>query len=547
MPISGETGTGKTSLLSLLANIVRGHTPEQFVNFNDDSIEAGGGSKHSQTNQAKVYEFTSVNGVKVTILDTPGLADTRGFAQDELHKASIASAIKENISTVNAVLILANGTVPRLGTATDYALSTLSSIFPRTLADNIGIMFTNVASPLSWNFDHNSLPDVLRGDDNHWLLDNPVAMWNRYLELKAQPKFSKKILSNFLNSIKEGHQKSLQTVSTIFDWLDGLEPQPTNEIMHLYEQSQQIDRDIDNALSRMTQISDKKRQISKLKQLADGSALVRSLADRLRHQALTILQTMKQYENFKGVITSKVWKQERTSSHNTLCSKPNCYSNCHIQCGLKFSLDPEQFLGCSAIKGGNVCRECNHPYDSHRHYNSLWKLEDHRQESIDHKAEEKYNKAKREKNNRETMIVDLDNVISRLDSELEETYSSLSRLTESYAKLSLSGSFAGQIKKSVRLMEESLEAMRSNKELQDLKSIEMFEKSLENMKRKLKVVEAANEKEKGVVEAANEKEKGVVEAANENGCVVEVVNEKGKGRFKTVSARARSIFGGVIS
>lgn len=276
MPISGETGTGKTSLLSFLANIIRGHTPEQFVNFNDDSIEAGGGNKHSQTNKAKVYEFTSVNGVKITILDTPGLADTRGFAQDELHKASIASAIKENISTVNAVLILANGTVPRLGAATDYALTTLSSIFPRTLANNIGILFTNVASPLSWNFDQNSLPDVLQGDDNHWLLDNPVAMWNRYLQLKAEPKFSKNILNNFLNAVNDGHQKSLQTISTIFDWLDGLEPQPTNEIMHLYEQSQQIDRDIDNAISRMTQISDQKKQIAKLKQLADGSALVRS-------------------------------------------------------------------------------------------------------------------------------------------------------------------------------------------------------------------------------------------------------------------------------
>lgn len=205
---------------------------------------------------------------------------------------------------------------------------------------------------------------------------------------------------------------------------------------------------------------------------------------------------MKQYENFKSVITSKVWTQERTSSHNTLCSEPNCYSNCHVQCSLKFSLDPEKFLGCNAMDGGRTCRECNHAYDSHRHYNSLWKLEDHRQENIDHKAEEKYNKAKREKNGRETMIVDLDKVISRLDSELGEALSSLRRLTDSYAGLSLSGSFAGQIKKSVRLMEVRLEAMR-NDEGSDVKSIEMFEKSLENMKQKLRVVEAADEKEKG--------------------------------------------------
>ena len=255
-----------------------GHKPEQFVNFNDDSIEAGGGSKHSQTNEAKVYEFTSVNGVRITILDTPGLADTRGFAQDELHKASIASAIKENISTVNAVIILANGTVPRLGVATDYALSTLSSIFPRTLADNIGILFTNVSSPLSWNFDQESLPDVLRGhDDNQWLLDNPLAMWNKYLQIKAQPYVSRKVLSGLSNAVKEGHQRALEEICTIFDWLDGLKSQPTNDIMNLYEQSQQINRDIENAMSRATQISDKKKKVAELKQRADGHELVRSL------------------------------------------------------------------------------------------------------------------------------------------------------------------------------------------------------------------------------------------------------------------------------
>jgi len=147
--------------------------------------------------------------------------------------------------------------------------------------------------------------------------------------------------------------------------------------------------------------------------------------------------------------------------------------------------------------GGTACRQCNHSYNSHRHYNSLWKLKDHSQEKIDHDAEDKYNKAKKEKNTHETMIVDLDQVILDLDLELEEALISLGRLTESYARLSLSGSFAGQVKKSVRLLEANLEAMRNNKA--DLKSIEMIEKSLDNMKQKLLVVEAANEKAKGNV------------------------------------------------
>ncbi|KAF8333284.1 hypothetical protein F5887DRAFT_893774 [Amanita rubescens] len=497
----GETGTGKTSLLSLLGNIVVGRKPEQFVTFHDISIEAGGGEKQSQTNEAKVYKFRSRNGVRITILDTPGLADTRGLAQDELHKASIATAIKENISTVNAVIILANGTIPRLGAATDYALSTLSSIFPRTLADNIGILFTNVSSPLSWNFDQNSLPDVLRGrHDNQWFLDNPLAMWNKYLQLRADSNISGKVLNGLFSSVREGHQKSLEEISDIFEWLDGLKPQPTNEIMNLFETSQQINLDIDNAMSRATQISDKKNRVAELKQLADGHAL-----------------TMKQYQNFKSVITSQIWVQENTSRHNTLCSQPGCYSNCHVECNLGFSLNPETFKGCAAMDGGTTCRQCRHSYNTHRHYNSLWKMKDHTQKDVDHDAEAKYNKAKREKNSHETMIVDLDKVIRDLDMELEEALISLGRLTESYARLSLSGSFAGQVKKSVRLMEANLEAMRNNKS--DPKSVEMVEKSLDNMYQKLKVVEDANQKVRGrsmFAEEANEEARGNVGRSTKN-------------------------------
>jgi len=159
---------------------------------------------------------------------------------------------------------------------------------------------------------------------------------------------------------------------------------------------------------------------------------------------------MKQYKNFRSVITSQIWVQETTSRHNTLCSQPDCYSNCHVQCNLGFSLNAATFLQCAAMGGGTKCLQCNHSYDTHRHYNSLWKLKDHSQDKVDRDAEAKYKKAKREKNNHETTIVDL------------------------------------------------------------------VEKSLDNMKEKLKVVKAANEKVKGsigmpkVVEAANEKTKGNV-------------------------------------
>lgn len=272
--ILGETGTGKTSLLSLFANIMSGRNSGDYEFVHDKDNEAGGGQKHSQTNKAKLYEFRSKNGVKLRILDTPGLADTRGLAQDELHKASIAHTIKDNISTLHAVIILANGTVPRLGVATDYALSTLSSIFPRTLAHNIGILFTNVASPLSWNFDQDSLPGVLKGAAHQFLLDNPLALWQKYTALRLQQNVNCRVMAKLEESVRESYVKAVEEIATLLDWLDTLTPQPTSEIVNLHAQSQEIDRSIGNALTRASQLANKKKELNDMIKQAEGSKLV---------------------------------------------------------------------------------------------------------------------------------------------------------------------------------------------------------------------------------------------------------------------------------
>jgi hypothetical protein len=280
---SGETGTGKTSLLSLFSNVLAGRSPAAYELAHDESNEAGGIKNQSQTNLAKLYEFTSINGVKIRILDTPGLADTRGLAQDELHKASIANVIKEHITIVNAVIILANGTVERLGVATDYALSTLSSMFPRTLAANIGILFTNVPNRLSWNFDQNSLPSILRSWEhcnrrgirkNQFLVDNPVALWKKLVHLRSQGWSSDWELNEFERIVNNDHAKALRELGFLFDWLDALVPQPTNDIINLYEQYQKIECQITNALARASQLRDLKAELKDLKKSAAGSSLV---------------------------------------------------------------------------------------------------------------------------------------------------------------------------------------------------------------------------------------------------------------------------------
>jgi len=257
-----KTGVGKTTVLSLFANILAGRNPDKYIDVHKTDNEAGGSQKNSQTQTAQVYEFRSQNDIIVRILDTPGLADTRGLAQDKLHKQSIARAIHRHITTVNAVLILANGTVPRLGVATEYALTTLSAIFPHTLANNIGIVFTNVSDPLNCNFEESSLPDGLR-HARQYLLDNPVAMQKKFLEKKARGTIPKAV-QQMQRRVQDSEEMALDTLAELFSWLNDLVPQPTKDIISLFDKAQNIEKNIDSALACMKQAADKDLELQKI-------------------------------------------------------------------------------------------------------------------------------------------------------------------------------------------------------------------------------------------------------------------------------------------
>ncbi len=190
------------------------------------------------------------------------MADTRGIHQDELHKKSIANEIQQHIDSVNAIIIFANGAVPRITIGMDYALSSLSSLFPKTLAKNIAFLFSNSPTYLSLNFSQDAIPDILK-DAPQFLLDNPVALQRKFLEFKDGSN-KKKIRKEMRREVMSAERKGLEVLVDLFDWLHGLEPQPTTEIVALYEKSHAIESKIVNTLAQLDQASAQMAEINKL-------------------------------------------------------------------------------------------------------------------------------------------------------------------------------------------------------------------------------------------------------------------------------------------
>ena len=196
------------------------------------------------------------------------MADTRGIDQDIRHKESITTEIHKHLDVVNAVLILANGSAPRISVSMDYALTTLSALFPKTLVNNIAFLLSNVAEEIYLNFPDDAIPDVLKHAPK-FLINNPIALQRKYLKQKDRMNET-----NAKKLVKAVEQRALEMSVELFDWLDGLEPQPTKEITALYEKYQAIDSKITDTLGQMYQAAEKTAEIKTLmKEIENGTVV----------------------------------------------------------------------------------------------------------------------------------------------------------------------------------------------------------------------------------------------------------------------------------
>ncbi|KAG8711953.1 hypothetical protein FRC08_015215 [Ceratobasidium sp. 394] len=468
----GETGSGKTSFMSLLANLLRGNGPFELQDYHDMSKESGLSKTQSQTTKATLYEITSADGTKFHILDTPGLADTRGIEQDRIHKEEINNAIQEFVSSIDAVVIMANGTVERLTVVTDYTLNIICSMFPRTIMDNIGFIFTN-CDPLTFNFDHESLQPELR-ESPAWVIQNPLAMLKNYNAPKVNKRFSANQIQKQMDQLNAGYDETVETLNEWLAWLDSRQVQTTIEIDRLYRISTDIESNIESALATITRLSEQREQYQRIRSgLHDAKKAKRALKDlEEREEAL-------------------VWDRETTDEPNTICIAPGCYSNCHAPCNMRL-IDDYTSLGrwCAVFKtyrplpvwdgASAICNVCQHRSVYHRHYRQI-----HVQKTraFDPEKTRRFNSAETEEQRLEAAKAAAARKLTEIREDMASAQDTIRELVESYNEISLSRNFAGHVRSAIQMLKLRKEELNTKpdtgSELQLIdESISKFEQQL---------------------------------------------------------------------
>ena len=227
--------------------------------------------------------IVAVTFAKVHILDTPGFTDSSDH-QHQLPKKSIATHIQEHIATVNAVLILANFHFFGINSRTEHALS---AFLPKTLANNVGILFTNTRSAGPNGFGEDVIPKNLN-DAPLFLFDNPIAHQRSFLELTNDPnkKKARRKWPKWREMVKDTEQKGLEMLVGLFDWLDGREPLPTTDIVALWETSQAIESKITNTEAQVKQVVAMIVEVNKLVQAVHTNSVSLLLYSRLESLCL---------------------------------------------------------------------------------------------------------------------------------------------------------------------------------------------------------------------------------------------------------------------
>jgi len=138
---------------------------------------------------------------------------------------SVTAQVEKYIESITAIIIVVNGTIPRITVGTDDALSFLSTISLKIPVKNICAILSNLSSALYQNFPGKTVSEVLQTAPQ-FLLNNPVALQKKYLKLKNDP-IMKKGRMDLHKMVKADEQKALEMLVDLFDWLDGLD-RPNN-------------------------------------------------------------------------------------------------------------------------------------------------------------------------------------------------------------------------------------------------------------------------------------------------------------------------------
>lgn len=244
--VIGETGVGKSTFINAIANYFTYPNldmakknqplcliPSKFVvtddNLKEEVITVGadknenGDLGQSATQRAQAYAFRLPNSNKtIRIIDTPGIADTRGLEQDNKNFEDTLNFISQ-YDELHAICFLFKPNNARITVQFEYCIKHLMSRLERSATKNIIFVFTNSRGSLYRPGDtFPALKEVIKGIEekskdltiplnanNVFCMDNESFRFLMVVK-NSDIKFSDTDKKNFEESWKQSREKAME-------------------------------------------------------------------------------------------------------------------------------------------------------------------------------------------------------------------------------------------------------------------------------------------------------------------------------------------------
>jgi len=290
------------------------------------------------------------------------------------------------VEFINCIILVINGREARMTTILRYVLTQICSIMPRTVLQQVFVVFSNTSDDLQLNFDISQLKSYIDANivERYICLENPLASIEKAAGAKSQ--IPKRRLENALGLTLD---RACKAMTDLFDSIKELPRVHTNDFMKLYHVKQRVERKTMDMLAEYDHTNQVISKVQKIEKEIQAAAHEKSL-----------------YQNFQTTQNLKKRTTQVTKRHNTLCGHPGCYSNCHVSCGLDKSMEKEVFKQCDAMGNGTSenCLVCGHAYHFHYHDEVQWVEEAVVEHLVDQQMKHKFEHAQNTEQQRQILL-----------------------------------------------------------------------------------------------------------------------------------------------
>ncbi|KAK4150085.1 hypothetical protein C8A00DRAFT_37318 [Chaetomidium leptoderma] len=401
--ILGETGVGKSTWINAFVNYLtygslddaiqtgdlkclipcsfstqlkdpsdpQGRFVQKDIKIGKSQHEHDGARGQSATQCTSVYTV-DVGKTRVRLIDTPGIGDTKGLAQDNQNMADILRVLR-TYDKLHGIMILLKPNAARLTVMFRFCVKQLLTQLHKNAANNIVFGFTNTRGsnykpgdtfkPLEALLTEYKQVKMGLFEHNVYCFDSESF---RYLAAQQ-----KGIDMGFLEDNTRSWEYSVSESKRLLKHIQGLTPHQVRSTINLNETRDMIVKLTEPmtliAQSIQTSIAINNDQI---KQLRNTELSRTELEKSLYVQRETVEsydvgepRTVCTHSDCVEVRNDFAGRDETVVIYKTMCHKP-CFLGAQVKRNQKG--DP-QLRGCHAMDGDGFCRACGHNYMDHMH------------------------------------------------------------------------------------------------------------------------------------------------------------------------------------